>query len=211
MKNDELLNLFATKFGPEIMHVSNSDFRYIQKIDWALYVNPHQYFTSEREFLIGAILGKLNPELALEFPTLQDIFRIKESGSKLKTKAQKITFIQQCAEQLEKLPYNSMQLQKIKEFLQQKALQYKIPVESVDARANFVRFTPLICNCSECQQFADLSVSNSIRHPAELFLLVEQAIAALNIAAITEKIQHFHQVKCSQAKNILALCLDTRT
>jgi hypothetical protein len=66
LKNDELLNLFATKFGPEIMDVSNSDFRYIQKIDWALYVNPHQYFTSEREFL--------NPELALEFPTLQDIF-----------------------------------------------------------------------------------------------------------------------------------------
>jgi hypothetical protein len=97
-----------------------------------------------------------------------------------------------------------MQLQKIKEFLQQKASQYKIPVESVVGRANFVRFTPLICNCSECQQFADLSVSNSIRHPAELFLLVEQAIAALNIAAITEKIQHFHQVKCSQAKNILA-------
>ena len=89
-KNDELLNLFATKFGPEIMDVSNSDFKYIQKIDWSLYTNPHQYFTSEREFLIGAILGKLDPELVCQFPTLQDIFRIKESGSILKTKAQKI-------------------------------------------------------------------------------------------------------------------------
>ena len=92
LKNDELLNLFATKFGPEIMDVSNSDFKYIQKIDWSLYTNPHQYFTSEREFLIGAILGKLDPELAFQFPTLQDIFRIKKSGSKFKMKSQKIAF-----------------------------------------------------------------------------------------------------------------------
>ena len=103
------------------MDVSNSDFKYIQKIDWSLYTNPHQYFTSERDFLIGAILGKLDPELAFQFPTLQDIFRIKELGSKLKTKAQKIAFIQQCAKQFEKLPYDSTQLQKIKDFLQQKA------------------------------------------------------------------------------------------
>ena len=104
--------MFATKFGPEIMDVSNSDFKYIQKIDGSLYTNPHQYFTSEREFLIGAILGKLDPELAFQFLTLQDSFRIKESGSKLKTKSQKICFIQQCAEQLEKLVYDSTQLQR---------------------------------------------------------------------------------------------------
>ena len=76
MKNNELLDLFATKFAP--------DFKYVQKIDWTLYVNPLQYFTSEWEFFIGALLGKLNPELALEFPTMKDIFKIKESGRKLK-------------------------------------------------------------------------------------------------------------------------------
>jgi hypothetical protein len=204
LKNNELLDLFATKFGPEILDVSDSDFKYVQKIDWTLYVNPLQYFTSEREFLIGAILGKLNPELALEFPTMKDIFKIKESGSKLKTKAQKITFIQQCAEQLEKLPYNTTQLQRIKDFLQQKATQYKVPVQSVHASANFVRFTPPLCDCLECQKVANLSVSNSVLHPAEIFLLVEQAIIALHITDISEKIQRFHQVKCSQAKNILA-------
>ena len=67
LKNNELLDLFSTNFGPEIMDVSNSDFKYIQKIDWSLYTNPHQFFTSKREFFIGAILGKLDPELALEF------------------------------------------------------------------------------------------------------------------------------------------------
>ena len=125
-----------------------------------MYTNPHQYFTSEREFLIGAFT----------FPTLQDIFKIKESGSKLTTKAQKICFIQQCAEQLEKLPYDSTQLQKIKDFLKKKATEYKIPVESVDAKANYIRHTPSVCGCVECQEFSHLTVSNSIIHMAEIFI-----------------------------------------
>jgi hypothetical protein len=33
---------------------------------------------------------------------------------------------------------------------------------------------------------------------------VEQAIAALNVPAVTKKIKHFHQAKCHKAKNILA-------
>ena len=71
--NKELLDLFATKFGPELMDTSNSDYKYIQKIDWSLYTNPTQFFTSEREYLIGAILGRLDPQLSMIFPTLQDI------------------------------------------------------------------------------------------------------------------------------------------
>ena len=75
---------------------------------------------------------------------------------------------------------------------------------SVHASANFVRYTPPICDCSECQEVANLSVSTSVLHPTEIFLLVEQAIKALHITDISEKIQRFHQVKCAQAKNILA-------
>ena len=48
LKNKELLDLFATKFGSELMDTSNSDYKYIQKIDWSLYTNPTQFFTSER-------------------------------------------------------------------------------------------------------------------------------------------------------------------
>ena len=54
-------------------------------------------------------------------------------------KAQKIAIIQQCAKQLEKLPYDSTQLQKNKDFLQQKATEYKMSLESFDAIANYVR------------------------------------------------------------------------
>ena len=55
------------------------------------------------------------------FPTLQDIFKIKESGTKFKTKIQKLAFIQSCAEQWKYLPYDTKQLQNIKDFLKKKA------------------------------------------------------------------------------------------
>ena len=40
--------------------------------------------SSEREFLLGGLIGKMDPELSLQFPTLQDIFRVKETGNKIK-------------------------------------------------------------------------------------------------------------------------------
>ena len=130
LSNTELLKLFSTPTGPEILDVSDSDFKYIQKIDWGMYVNPHQYFCSEREFLLGALMGKLNSELSLDFTTLKDIFKIKKSGSKFKTKAQKLAFIQQIAENLKDLPYNSAQLNKIKDFLNEKSAEYKISAQN---------------------------------------------------------------------------------
>ena len=56
----------------------------------------------------------------------------------------------------------------------------------------------------ECQETLHLSVLNSIVHPAELFLMVEKAISELNIPEMKEQIQTFHQVKCRQAKNVIA-------
>ena len=86
LRNQDLLDLFAQNFGPELFDVSNSDYRYIQKVDWNLYTNPAQFFTSEGEFLIGSLLGRLNPELSMILPTLQDIFKIKESGISFQNK-----------------------------------------------------------------------------------------------------------------------------
>ena len=101
LSNKDLLDLFATYYGPEVLDVSNLN----------------QIFISEPEFLIGSILGKITPELSMLFPTLQDIFKIKESGSKFKTKIHKSAFIQTCVEQLNNLSYDSKQLQKVREFL----------------------------------------------------------------------------------------------
>ena len=56
----------------------------------------------------------------------------------------------------------------------------------------------------ECLECLHLTVSNSIIHPAEIFIKVEKAILALNIPEIEEHIKNFHQVKCSQVKNVIA-------
>ena len=87
LKNSELLDLFAIKFGPEIMDVSNSDFKYIQKIDWSLYTNPHQYFTSEREFLISATL--VEPRAGVRIPYFARYFQNKRVGKQIKNKSSK--------------------------------------------------------------------------------------------------------------------------
>ena len=112
-------------------------------------------------------MGKLSPELSLSFPTMEDIFRIKESGSKFKTKAQKLAFIQQISENLKDLPYNSFQLNKIKDFLMKKSAEYKVTVPDIKIDANFVRHTPRICQCKDCHELAPQSVSNTIANTYE--------------------------------------------
>ena len=77
LTNTELLDLFSVTFGPEILDVSDSDYCYVQRIDWGLYNNPRQFFSSEREFLIGSLIARFDPELALTLPTIQDVFRVK--------------------------------------------------------------------------------------------------------------------------------------
>ena len=80
LSNQDLLDLFATYFGPELLDAANCDYKYCQKIDWSLYTNPTQFFTSEREFLIGSILGKLTPLL------YKTSSRLKSTGQSSKQK-----------------------------------------------------------------------------------------------------------------------------
>jgi hypothetical protein len=210
LTNKELLDLFATTYGPEVLDVSDTDYRYIQKIDWTQYTNPAQYFTSEREFLIGGLIGKLDPELALQFPTLTDIFKIKENGSKLKTKAQKLSFVQQCAESLQKLPYNSTRLEKIRDFLAKKAKDYNIPAPVITANTNFVRHTFEPCNCVECKDLSHIIVGNTIINATEFVINLETAFSTLNIPEIKALLQQFHKSSCTRAKSTLAAVIIDR-
>ena len=103
-----------------------------------------------------------------------------------------------------------MQLQRIKDFLREKATQYNIPVKTLDASANLVRFTPPICTCVDCQPLVEIHVSNSLLHPAELYVLLQPAIAALDIPSVRDQAEQFLAVQCHHAKNILASAiLDT--
>jgi hypothetical protein len=73
-----------------------------------------------------------------------------------------------------------------------------------------VRFTPPICTCVDCQPLVEIHVSNSLLHPAELYVLLQPAIAALDIPSVRDQAEQFLAVKCHHAKNILASAiLDT--
>ena len=124
---------------------------------------------------------------------MQDIFKIKESGSKMKTKAQKIAFIQQCADQLKNLPYDSTQLEKIRTFIREKATEYKVPVPSVDCSAHSaqcLRHTLAQCQCSECLDLRHIKLQNSVTQPFKTIQNLIPTITALNIPQMSEHINN---------------------
>ena len=92
----------------------------MQHIDWAIYNNTAPYFSSEKEFIIGALLSRQNPDLALELPTLKDVFMLKSEGNHLETRAQKELFLKAIYDQLHNLPYISAQLNTIEDYLSKK-------------------------------------------------------------------------------------------
>ena len=68
------------------LQVKNDEqsYSYIQKLDWTNYQNEVQPMTSEREFIVGALLSH-SPDTALKLRTLSDIFLIKSKGGHYKT------------------------------------------------------------------------------------------------------------------------------
>ena len=169
-----------------------------------MYVNPHQYFCSEREFLLGGLIGKLDPELSLAFPTLEDIFKIKESGSKFKTKSQKLAFIQQISENLKHLPYNSFQLNKIKDFLREKSADYKVTAPDIKVDANFVRHSLRTCKCKDCHELGFESVSNTIVNSYDFVKGLEKSMMSLKIPTIDVLFGNLRKLGCPTARSTLS-------
>ena len=210
LTNEQLKVMFARDYDQEILDVSDSDCRYVQRIDWSLYNNPNQFFSSEREYLLGALIGKLDPELSLRLPTLQDIFRVKETGNKLKTKLQKVQFIKQISENLSQLPYDSRQLQKLTDFLKSKADEYKIPSSSVQVLSNCAVIPPSSCLCAECEQLHSLKISNTLSGAEKVYVALQPILALLNIEKITTLAAQYSVLTCTHAKEkMCSFIIDT--
>ena len=122
------------------------------------------FFSSEKEFILGSLISRTDPELALRLPSISDIFRIKETATHFKTKAQKILFLKNCAKQLESLPYNSKELEKIKTFLRHKAGEYNVPPQDQTSSTPVLHFEVFNCVCHDCTTIT-APVCNSILHP----------------------------------------------
>ena len=92
---------------------------YSQRVNWADYAKPSQMYSSEKEWIVASLLNHNENSLTLD--TLKDVFQIKSSNSNFKTKAGRLQFLSQVREQLKKIPYNSMELQRINAFIKEQS------------------------------------------------------------------------------------------
>ena len=98
------------------------------------------------------------------------------------------------------MPFNTTQLQKIKDFWRKKAEEYNIKLDEnvpLEINAHYLRHFPTPCHCVECQSVLNIMVTNTLLHPDEIFL-------ELQIPEVNDHIKTFHQLICPQAKKIIA-------
>ena len=86
------------------------------KVDFKLYNDQQQLYALETEFILGALLNQ-DPDTVFKLYTWRDLLTIKEKARHFKTKANRIQFLQKCQKELEHHPFNSIELQKIRSFI----------------------------------------------------------------------------------------------
>ena len=106
------------------------------------------------------------------------------------------------ADQLKDLPYNSHQLNKIRDYLAKKAQEFNVEMPSVDTEVS-VFFTD-VCTCQECALLPPEHCSNTLLHPVQLY----EAVCPLlhyfpneELCQASHKIQH---TQCMAARECLA-------
>ena len=95
----EILN--ATP-ASEFFDVSEKTYTYTQRVNWADYAKPDQLFTSEKEFIIAALLN--HDDSVLKLQTIKDIFSIKSTNQQFKTRAGKLQFFTKHPGETQKSP-----------------------------------------------------------------------------------------------------------
>jgi hypothetical protein len=80
---------------------------------------------------VAALLN--HSETSLNLATVKDVFSIKSSNQTFKTKAGKLQFLAQVRDKLSRLPFNSMELQKIQSSINEQALGVLGKRKTIDA------------------------------------------------------------------------------
>jgi hypothetical protein len=102
------------------------------------------------------------------------------------------------------LPYNSFQLNKIKDFLREKSAEYKVTVPDIKIDANFVRHSPRTCQCKDCHELAPESVSNTIANSYDFVKGLKKAMMSLKIPTLDILFGNLHRIGCPIAKSTLS-------
>ena len=133
---------------------------YTQKIDWSQYSKESQLNSSEKEFILDGILNHNEDKLSLA--TIQDIFTIKSSSSEFATKAGKLLFLDKIKDKLKSLPYNSVELARVRQFIHRQKAKLGIKtMKTVDAQFSMTIKEPW--PCPDCLKFKQYKTQTSIK------------------------------------------------
>ena len=126
-------------------------------------LQKQKLFSSEKEFIVASLLN--HSDTALKLSTIKDIFAIKSTNCSFNTKAGKLQFLANIREKLKNLPYNSIELQKITMYINEKENSLNAPVTRRTIRVNFALSQHDKCkDCTECTN-TSLEVRTSLRNP----------------------------------------------
>jgi hypothetical protein len=89
------------------------------------------------------------PETVFKLQTWRDLLKIKDKAGHFKTREKQIQLLTKCKTELENLPYNTAELEKIKTFINHQTEQIK--TKKVATSSNFITVNNQVCSCKECK------------------------------------------------------------
>jgi hypothetical protein len=130
-------------------------------------------------------------------------------GGHFKTRAQKLLFLQRCHESLKDLPYNTLELAKIEQFINDHSENLKLKPD-ITTNSHYLKSAPVKpCACADCSKICHINVTSSLLDPFSLYEKLLPVFKELENKDFHEKINLLSKFKCSKAKYILSQHLIT--
>ena len=95
---------------------------------------------------------------------------MKQKGNHFKRKLQKIAYLNKCHQALIKLPYNTIELEKIRQHIETQSRDLNKRYSYSDSKkinSNFILASSETCPCSECKTVNSPSAQSSILKPVK--------------------------------------------
>ena len=204
--NDILYRALNATPRAEYFDVSEKGQEYTQRVNWADYATEDQLYSSEKEWLLSALINHSDTTMKLD--TVRDVFAIKSSNQAFKTKAGKLQFLDQVREKLKDLPANSMELQRIKSFINQQVSSLGGEAKHYTINTNYV-ITSLspYSHCDECRALTGPIIKTSVSDSTFLIPKVQAIADLLNEDSLNEELAKYNLLTCKHALKYSATAL----
>ena len=129
---------------------------------------------------------------------------IKKKAGHFKTKSLQMEFLAKCKKELEKLPYNSQELEKIKDFINKGTEDLKIRKSTADVNFTYIKQKKKDCHCNECKSYDLPPQQSTLKDPISLAKTLVEYLLQLNCVIVRNHARNFQRIKCNQLKFNLA-------